>query len=168
MNTCKLINTCWLCTIPWRLVVVLHISTRNRLRPRYPGAQRDEMHKKQSVLLLFYWMSSFTSNIMILLCWLYCSLSYKSCLFVVYQISQGRSWSWSYRNWFYHYLCNQYLLPLTLWVRISLRQGALGTTLWDKACQWLATGSWFSAGTPVSSTNNTDQHDISEILLKVA
>jgi hypothetical protein len=26
---------------------------------------------------------------------------------------------------------------------------------------------WFSPGTPVSSTNNTDRHDIAEILLKV-
>jgi hypothetical protein len=30
------------------------------------------------------------------------------------------------------------------------------------------TGHWFSAGTPVSSTNKTDSHDITEILLKVA
>jgi hypothetical protein len=35
-------------------------------------------------------------------------------------------------------------------------------------CQWLATGRWFSPGSPVSSTNNTDRHDITEILLKVA
>jgi hypothetical protein len=28
-------------------------------------------------------------------------------------------------------------------------------------------GQWFSLGTPVSSTNKTDCHDISEILLKV-
>ena len=35
-------------------------------------------------------------------------------------------------------------------------------------CQWLATGWWFYLGTPVSSTNKTDHHDIIEILLKVA
>jgi hypothetical protein len=29
-------------------------------------------------------------------------------------------------------------------------------------------GRWFSLGTPVSSTNKTDRHDITEILLKVA
>jgi hypothetical protein len=29
-------------------------------------------------------------------------------------------------------------------------------------------GLWFSLGTPVSSTNKTDYHDIAEILLKVA
>jgi hypothetical protein len=28
-------------------------------------------------------------------------------------------------------------------------------------------GLWFSPGTPVSSTNKTDHHDIAEILLKV-
>jgi hypothetical protein len=47
----------------------------------------------------------------------------------------------------------------------SLR-GVLDTTLCDKVCHWLATGLWFSPGTPVSSTNKTDHHDISEILLE--
>ena len=32
----------------------------------------------------------------------------------------------------------------------------------------LATGRWFSLGAPVSSTNKTDRHDITDILLKVA
>ena len=58
---------------------------------------------------------------------------------------------------------NQCLSPLMLWVWISIR--ARCTTLCDKVCQWLATGRWFS---PVSSTNKTDHHDITEILLKVA
>ena len=53
-----------------------------------------------------------------------------------------------------------------LWVRISIR--ARCTTLCDKVCQWLATGWWFFPGPPVSSTNKTDRHDITEILLKVA
>ena len=43
----------------------------------------------------------------------------------------------------------------------------LDTTLCDKVYQWLAAGLWFSPGTPVSSTNKTDPHDITEILLKV-
>ena len=46
--------------------------------------------------------------------------------------------------------------------------GVLDTTLCDKVCQWLATGLWFSPGTPVSSTNKIDHHDITEILLKIA
>ena len=53
-----------------------------------------------------------------------------------------------------------------LWVRISIR--ARCTTLCDKICQWHATGQWFSPGPLVSSTNKTDCHDITEILLKVA
>ena len=36
-----------------------------------------------------------------------------------------------------------------------------------KFCQWLTTGLWFSPGNPVSSTNKTDRHNITEILLKV-
>ena len=41
-------------------------------------------------------------------------------------------------------------------------QGVLNTTLYDKVCQWLATG------TSISSTNKTESHDIAEILEKVA
>jgi hypothetical protein len=44
----------------------------------------------------------------------------------------------------------------------------LDTTFCEKVCQWLATGRWFSPGTPVSPSNKTDCHDITEILLKVA
>ena len=75
---------------------------------------------------------------------------------------RGPSW---YGSWNYNYLCNQCLSPLMLWVRISIR--ARCTTLCDKVCQWLAAGRWFSPGPPVSFTNKTDRHDITEILLKV-
>ena len=53
-------------------------------------------------------------------------------------------------------------------VRTPVHGGVLDTTLCDKDCQWLATGQWFSPGTPVSSTKKNDHHDITEILLKVA
>jgi hypothetical protein len=53
-----------------------------------------------------------------------------------------------------------------MWVPISFRRCELDTILCDKVCQWLAAGRWFSPGTPVSSTNKTDSHDIAEILLK--
>ena len=76
------------------------------------------------------------------------------------------SWPWSYGNWIYNYLCNQCLLLLMFWVQIPIR--ARCKTLCDKVCQWLATGQWFSPGTPVSSTNKTDRHNIAQILLKVA
>ena len=79
----------------------------------------------------------------------------------------GPSWSWSYGSWIYNYLCNQCQSPLTLLIRIPLMRCILNTTLCDKVCQWLAAGQWFSPGTPVSSTNKTDHHDITEILLKV-
>ena len=80
---------------------------------------------------------------------------------------QGPSWPLSYSSWIFNYLCNQCLSSLMLlWVRISIR--ARCTTLCDKVCQWLATGRSFSPGPPVSSSNKTDCHDITEILLKVA
>ena len=61
---------------------------------------------------------------------------------------RGPSWPWWYGSWIYNYLCNQCLSPLMLWVRISIR--ARCTTLCDKVYQWLATGQWFSPGSPVS------------------
>jgi hypothetical protein len=73
----------------------------------------------------------------------------------------------SYGSWIYDYLCNRCQLPQALWVRIPLRRGVLNTTLCDKVCHWPAAGQWFSPDTPVSSTNKTDHHDITEILLKV-
>ena len=82
-----------------------------------------------------------------------------------FHIFQGPSLS--YCSWIYNYLCTQYLSPQTLWVRIPLKRGVLDAKLCDKVCQTLA-GRWFSPGTPVSSTNKTDRHDIPEMLLKVA
>ena len=46
-------------------------------------------------------------------------------------------------------------------------RGVQDTTLCNKVCQWRVTGQWFSPGTPVFSTNKTDRHDITEILLKL-
>jgi hypothetical protein len=47
-------------------------------------------------------------------------------------------------------------------------RGVLDTTLCDKVCLGLTADQWFSLGTPVFSTNKTDRHDITEILLKEA
>ena len=67
------------------------------------------------------------------------------------------------------FCCNRCLSPLTLCEFAShLWRGVLDTTLCDKVCQWLMTGCGFSPSTPVSSTNESDRHDITEILLKVA
>ena len=61
-------------------------------------------------------------------------------------------------------------VPITTKVELEPRswRGVLDSTLCDKVCQLLATGRWFSPVTPVSSTNKTDRHDLTEILLKVA
>ena len=76
--------------------------------------------------------------------------------------------SWLYGSWIYSYLCIQWLSSLQLWGRILIRRGVLDSTLCDKVCQWLGKGRGFSPGPPVSSTNKTDRHDITELLLKVA
>jgi len=64
------------------------------------------------------------------------------------------------------HLPNQCLSPLMLRVRLPLR--AKCTILFDKVCQCLAAGRWFSPGRPVSSSNKTERRDITEILLKEA
>ena len=79
----------------------------------------------------------------------------------------GLPWSWWDGSWIYNYVYNRCLSQLTLWVRIPLRRGVLDTVFCDKVCQWLAAGQWFSPGTSVSSTNKSDPHDITEILLTV-
>ena len=50
-------------------------------------------------------------------------------------------------------------------------RGVLDTTQYDTVCPSFAIqpiGRWFSPSTPVSSTNETEHHDMNEILLKVA
>jgi len=63
-----------------------------------------------------------------------------------YAISAYHHWCWEFKS----------------------RSGRGVKTLCDTVCQWLATCRWSSPGPPVSSTNKTDRHDITEILLKVA
>jgi hypothetical protein len=49
-------------------------------------------------------------------------------------------------------------------VQIPLLAGVIDTTICEKLVS-AAKGQWFSPGTPVSSINKTDRHDIDEILL---
>ena len=68
----------------------------------------------------------------------------------------------------YVYSCNiMWLSELKLWVRFPLVAVCTHTTLCDQVCQWLVTGLGFSPGFTVSSTNKTDHHDITKILLKM-
>jgi hypothetical protein len=90
------------------------------------------------------------------ICW------YRAGIKPMVPIGGGGSWPWSYGSWIF----NRCLSPLMLWFRLLLR--ARCTTLCDKVCQWLVAGRWFSAVPPVSCTNKTDPHDMTEILLKVA
>ena len=66
-----------------------------------------------------------------------------------------------------YYLWNQCLSPLSCEFESRYWRGVVDTTLCDKVGQWHAAGLWFSLGIPVSSTNTTDSHHITEILLKV-
>ena len=93
----------------------------------------------------------------------YIATSKNCCLYMLWKERVVPSWPWSYGSWIYNYLCNQCLSPLMLWVRISIRE--LCTTLCDKVCQWHSRGRWFFSDTSVSSTNKTDRHDITTILL---
>ena len=71
------------------------------------------------------------------------------------------------------YLC---LSEASTWITNAICRGLFRVQWLEKwkkwllilVCQWLVAGRWFSPGTPVSSTNKTDRHNITEILLKVA
>ena len=91
-----------------------------------------------------------------------------TCKYLSFVSFRRPSWSWWYGSWIYNELCNQSLSPLVLWVRSRWWRGVLDTTLCDAVCQWLAAGQWFSSCISVSSSNEKDRHDITEILLKVA
>ena len=71
------------------------------------------------------------------------SIKYISFLGKTFSILEGSSWWWSNP--------------------VQAR-----CTWYNKVCQWLAAGRCFFPGTPVSSTNTTDRHEITDILLKVA
>jgi hypothetical protein len=80
----------------------------------------------------------------------------------------GASGSWSYAYWIYNYLCNQCLSPLKseVWILLTVRctrynimWKSLSVT-WDKSVVF----SVYS----VSSTNKSDLHISTEILLKEA
>ena len=62
---------------------------------------------------------------------------------------------------------NQIYMQISI-VKPHSWRSVFNTTLCDKVCQRLAICWWFSPSTPVSSTNKTDHHNITEILLKVA
>jgi hypothetical protein len=85
-----------------------------------------------------------------------------------YQLKLGPSLSWSIVVGF----TTTYAISVYPHSRCEFKSrswwSVLNSILCDKVCQWLAAGWWFFAGTPVSSINKTDSHDINEILLKVA
>jgi hypothetical protein len=88
-------------------------------------------------------------------CFMLSSLSITSSFLQQYNLIiysetiEGATWLWSYGSWIYNYLCNRCQSPLTLWVWTPFI--VRSTTSCDKVCQWLASGRWFSPGTPVSS-----------------
>ena len=79
-------------------------------------------------------------------------------------------WLSSYGSLKYNYLCNQCLSPLKVVSSNSAHGEVYSIQLYviTFVSQKLATGVWFSPGTPVSSTIKTDLHDITVILMKVA
>jgi hypothetical protein len=79
------------------------------------------------------------------------------------QIKRGPSWSWSYGSWINNYLCNQCLIITTKVVSSNpIHVEVYSIQHYAIVCQWLPTV------TLISSTNTTDRHDITEILLKRA
>ena len=81
-------------------------------------------------------------------------------IYLLSNVRNGSSWSWSYGSWIYNYLCNQCLSLLS-------RRGVL-VTLCYKVVSDFQQVVGFLQVLPISSTNKTDHHNMTEILLKVA
>ena len=76
------------------------------------------------------------------------------------------------QNWWNYLQCSSHMFQSIL-IKKNDSGSVLDTTfrLCDKVCQWLATRQWFSpdtSGTSIFSTNKTNRHDITDLLLKVA
>jgi hypothetical protein len=84
-------------------------------------------------------------------------------LFLNIYIHRGRDRMvvWFATTWeisaYYHQSCE--FEPRSCW-------DVLDTTWCDKVCQWLAASRWFSTGAPVSTTNKTNRHYITEMCWK--
>ena len=70
--------------------------------------------------------------------------------------------------WIYNYLCNQCLSSLTLWVRIPHIAFCTRYSIMWLSLSVTCDRSVISPGTPVSSTNESDRHNITDLLFKVA
>jgi hypothetical protein len=83
-----------------------------------------------------------------------------------YADREGPLWSWSYGSWIYNLLCNQCLSPLSF---VSSNP-AHGEVYWmyHYVIKFVSDLRQVGGFLLVSSTNKTDRHDITEILLKVA
>ena len=106
-------------------------------------------------------------------CWNYWTIATDMYLCCIFNLIGNVKWlprgyRDRYRMAVWIYLHHQCLSTLMLWVRTRSWRGVLDGALCDEVCQWLATSRWFSTSTPFSSTNKTDRHDITDILLKVA
>jgi hypothetical protein len=75
-----------------------------------------------------------------------------------------KKYSYYYNNNIYNFLT---FFFFKVWKIFKIICVLLDTTLFDKVCQWLVAGQWFSLSTLVYFINKSDHHNIAEILLKV-
>ena len=76
--------------------------------------------------------------------WRQVSIKFQALTIWIHKFISWGSWLWSYCSWINNYMCNQFERPS--W------RGVFETKLYDKVCQQLSTGRWFSSDTPVSKT----------------
>ena len=76
------------------------------------------------------------------------------------------SWWWSYCSWISNYLCNQCLSPLKLWILNPVQARCTQYNIMWYSLSVTSDKSVVFSGR-VLSTNKTNRHDITEILLKV-
>ena len=74
---------------------------------------------------------------------------------------------WSYGSWIYNYLCNRWLSPLKLWVRIPLMAECTWyNIMWESLLVTCGISVVYLC-TSVCSANKAERHDIAEVVLQV-
>ena len=84
-------------------------------------------------------------------------------ILLIIRSSLWRALSWSCGSWIYNYLCNKCLLPLKLWVRNSLKRGALSTTLCNNVFRFpllMKLTPWYSWNIVESGAQNHNPNPI--------
>jgi hypothetical protein len=132
-------------------------NPKNKRSSLWAAARNAPFSKNETLVYMFISSQSATicTRDLFVCC---CFELFSLWILLKYYSLKQQSWPWSYGSWIYNYLCNQYLSPLTLWVRIPLRRvypiqhyvhqplyhrGCVKLIEWDCPIDWLLNSGYY-------------------------